>query len=103
VVNTTPEAVLKAATVLGIGSDASLNDIRTRYHEQIKKWHPDTSRDDPDESHRKTILMNEAYNLLVDYCMNYRFSFRKEDICNNIGKNPADFWMERFGNDPIWG
>jgi len=54
-------------------------------------------------SHEMMIRLKAAYDLLVDYCTNYVFSFRIEDLEQNLEKSPADFWMERFGEDPIWG
>lgn len=99
----TAETLSEAARVLGIKDNASMHDIRSQYREQLKKWHPDTSQKNFRESHEMTILLNEAYNLLIDYCMNYKFSFRLEDLNKNVEKNPAELWMERYGNDPIWG
>ena len=95
--------VREAAEVLGIRDRASLNDIRRRYHERIREWHPDVSQNDPAESHEMTLRLREAYDLLVDYCMNQRFSFRIEDLAKDLEQTPAGYWMERFGNDPIWG
>ena len=72
--------VREAAEVLGIRDRASLNDIRRRYHERIREWHPDVSQNDPEESHEMTLRLRGAYDLLVDYCMNQRVSFRIEDL-----------------------
>lgn len=99
----TAEALCKAAKLLGIGNKASLNEIRSRYYERIREWHPDVSRNDPAASHEMTIRLKKAYDLLVEYCMNHSFSFRIEDLANDLEQSPADFWMERFGDDPIWG
>jgi preprotein translocase subunit Sec63 len=98
----TAERVREAAEVLGIQDRASLNEIRIRYYERIKEWHPDVSRRDPAVSHEMTIRLKKAYDLLVDYCMNYTFSFRIGDLSKDLGQTPADYWMERFGDDPIW-
>ncbi|MDN7024705.1 J domain-containing protein [Methanoculleus sp. FWC-SCC1] len=94
--------VREAADVLGIRDRASLNEIRARYHEQIKEWHPDISRKDPAESHEMTLRLQESYSLLVEYCMNCPVSFRMEDLAADLEQSPADYWMERFGDDPIW-
>lgn len=102
-VEVTPEALREAAELLGIGGRASFNDIRQAYHEQIKKWHPDVSTQDPSMSHDMTIRLKMAHDLLVDYCMNHTFSFSIEDLAKDLELSPADFWMERFGDDPIWG
>ena len=96
------EDLLSAARILEIGDDASLREIRQRYHDLLKEWHPDTSGKDPDESHGKTILLTRAYTLLREYCMNYQFSFREEDLNQKAGVYPVSRWMERYGDDPIW-
>ncbi|MBN1195704.1 MAG: J domain-containing protein [Methanomicrobiaceae archaeon] len=98
----TPAALREAAEVLGFRERASLNEICRKYREEIKKWHPDISNQDPRESHEMTIRLKAAYDLLMDYCMNYPFSFRIDDLAQHLEKNPLDFWMERFGDDPIW-
>jgi len=99
----TAETLKEAAELLGISDRASLNEIRGRYHARIKEWHPDISQNDPSLSHEMTIRFKEAYDLLVDYCMNHAFSFRIEDLAQDLEKNQADYWTERFGEDPIWG
>jgi len=99
----TAERVREAAEVLGIRDRASLNEIRSRYHERIKEWHPDVSQKDPAASHEMTLRLKEAYDLRVDYCMNHTFSFRVEDLAEDLEQSPADYWMNRFGDDPIWG
>jgi len=96
------DKLIEAATLLELGTQTNLHEIRAHYHTLLKKWHPDTSHSTPEESHQMTVRLNEAYDLLVDYCMNYTFSFRPEDLKESVGKNPAEFWMERYGNDPIW-
>jgi preprotein translocase subunit Sec63 len=99
----TAETLKEAAGILGIQERASLHEIRIRYHEQIKEVHPDVSQKDPAVSHERTIRLKEAYDLLVDYCMNHAFSFRVEDLAEDLEQSPADYWTERFGHDPIWG
>lgn len=88
---------------LGIGDSASLNEIRGRYHESVKVWHPDVSANDPQKAHEMTIHVKEAYDLLVDYCTNLPFSFRIEDLAESLEVTPDTYWKERFGDDPIWG
>jgi hypothetical protein len=99
----TPAALREAAELLGIQEQASQNEIRYTYHAQIMKWHPDVSKDNPEVSHEMTIRLKEAYDLLVGYCMNHPFSFRMEDLARDLEQSPADYWTERFGDDPIWG
>jgi preprotein translocase subunit Sec63 len=98
----TAEAIRDAAEVLQINDRASLNEIRLRYVELLKKWHPDVSENDAASSHEMTLLLNRSYRLLVDYCTNYRFSFRLDEVVREMEKSPSAYWMERFGEDPIW-
>lgn len=99
----TPAVLREAAEVLGIQERASLHEIRQKYHEQIRIWHPDVSPQDAAIAHEMTIRLKKAHDLLVDYCVNHVFSFRIEDLTRDLEQSPADFWMERFGDDPIWG
>lgn len=99
----TAEDIKAAAEVLGIRDSASLNDIKRRYHERMREWHPDVSQNDPVKSHEMTLRLIEAYDLLANYCKNKAVSFRIEDLTEDLGQNPARYWMERFGDDPIWG
>jgi hypothetical protein len=93
----------EAAEVLGITGRASLNGIHLRFHELVKEWHPDVSQHDPHLSHITFIRIKEAYDLLVEYGMNYELSFQAQDIRQSNDYDYREFWMSRFGDDPIWG
>jgi len=93
----------EAAEVLGLTGRASLNGIHARFHELVKEWHPDVSEHDPDLSHTTFIRIKEAYDILVEYGMNYELSFRAEDIRKGTDYDSREFWMAHFGDDPIWG
>ncbi len=93
----------EAAEVLGITGTASLNGIHVRFRELVKEWHPDVSPHDPDLSPITFIRIKEAYDILVEYGMNCELSFRAEDIRSGTDYDSREFWMSRFGDDPIWG
>ncbi len=95
--------VPEAAEVLGIPGRGSLNGIHARFRELAKEWHPDVSGHDPDLSHETFIRIREAYDILVEYSMNYEISFLAEDIRKGTDYDSREFWMNRFGDDPIWG
>ena len=96
-------SIRDAADILGIANQASITEIRSRYHALVKEWHPDVSPRDQEDTHNTMIRINDAYDILIEYCMNYEFSFRPEDIKGNVIENSIDSWMERYGDDPIWG
>lgn len=66
----------RAAETLGIRERASPNEIRPHYKERIKEWHPDVSQKDQVVSHEMTIRVKDAYDLLVDSCMDLYFPAR---------------------------
>jgi len=99
----TAEALRGAADLLGIGETASLDEIRARYHSAIRVQHPDVPQEDPVASHEMTVRLTAAYELLVEYCSSRPVSFRPGDLTRDLGSASADYWTERFGDDPIWG
>ncbi|KUG19584.1 dnaj-class molecular chaperone [hydrocarbon metagenome] len=99
----TPLSIREAADILGIADRASINEIRSRYRALVREWHPDISPHAPDDTHDEMVRLNEAYSILIDYCMQYEIPLRPEDIRLNAGEQPMDAWMERYGDDPIWG
>lgn len=42
-----------------------------------------------------------AYQTLLSYCQQYRYSFSEEIV--KTQQSPEDWWFERFGDDPLWG
>ena len=99
----TATAIRDAAKALGITGEASMSEIRHRYHEKIKQCHPDVAGSEAVASHQQTIQLNEYYHILMEYCMHYRFSFQVDDLIKTAEKTHSDIWNERFGDDPIWG
>ena len=93
----------EAADILGIAEQASINEIRSRYHALVKEWHPDVSDYDSEDTHNTMVRLNDAYDILIDYCMQVEISFRPEDLMQTTETDPMDTWMERYGDDPIWG
>jgi hypothetical protein len=93
----------EAAEVFGISGRMSLNAIHARFHELVRKWHPDVAEYDPDIAHATFIRIKEAYDILVDYSMNYELSFQAEDIIKTADNASKEYWMSHFGDDPIWG
>lgn len=96
-------SVRQAADILGIAETASITEIRSRYRTLAKEWHPDVSENDPDNTHDTMVRLNKAYEILMKYCLHYPISFRPEDLRKAPDSEPMDRWMERYGDDPIWG
>jgi len=95
------EKIKEAADVLGLGEKATLAEIKRAYRRLSKKYHPDV----PDNRNKKAEQnemqkLSEAYQILLQYCSEYRFSFMPGDTEQLEGD---DWWFERFGHDHHWG
>ena len=95
--------IIEAALLFGFSGTASLLEIRQRYHELLKEWHPDVSSHNPKESHEMVIRLKQAYDILVDYCMNYPVSFHNGESKDRVISPSMQYWHDHFGDDPIWG
>jgi preprotein translocase subunit Sec63 len=95
------EEITKARQILGLYEFATLKDIKDKYRELLKEWHPDLCMENEDSRKEKTIEIIKAYRTIMNYCEHYRFSFSRGEIEKYI--SAEEFWAKRFGSDPIWG
>ncbi len=99
-----PDDVIKACEILGLPEEATMDEVKLRYRYLLKKWHPDKSGCSDDEiSKEKTRQIVWAYEVVVTYCNNYKYSFLHNDIKRQLSNSSSTWWMERFGRDPLWG
>ena len=66
----------EALSFMGLPSFVTYQEIKDRYKQLAKKYHPDKNSFD-DKNMQK---LNQYYHLLKTYIENYRFSFSKEEI-----------------------
>ncbi len=52
--------------VLGVGKNASEDEVKKAYKKMARKYHPDLNRDDPKTAEEKFKEVNEAYEVLKD-------------------------------------
>ncbi len=88
-----------ARTTLGLGERASLAEIKRAFRRRCKENHPDLLPPGQEPAIAMQDI-NRAYRILLDYCAGFRFPLRR-----GIGEEIDDeeWWMDRFGNDPLWG
>ncbi len=93
------EAIEKARKVLGLGDKATLGEMKRAYYSLSKQYHPDTAGEEHAADEEMIYRLTEAYNLLMRYCEGYRFPLipGESDIYD-----AEDWWMDRFGQDPVW-
>ncbi len=96
------EKIIAAKELLGLGDRASLADIKRAYRRLAKKHHPDATKNHVDQQETADFLrLTEAYQTLLDYCAQYRFPLTRDEGGNGV--ESEDWWMDRFGHDPLWG
>ncbi|MBI5235175.1 MAG: GvpL/GvpF family gas vesicle protein [Deltaproteobacteria bacterium] len=71
------EEVILAKETIGLGAEASTDDIREAYTRATLKYHPDTDRGNPALGHRFEEI-TKAYRLLKKYCQGRACSFKEE-------------------------
>jgi DnaJ-class molecular chaperone len=52
--------------ILGVGRNATLDEIKKAYRKQALEWHPDRHKDDKEFAEKKFKEINEAYQVLSD-------------------------------------
>ena len=94
------EAVNQARQALGLGKEATLAEIKKSYHRLSRRYHPDTRDENGTGDQDRMYELTAAYELLMRYCDMYRFPLvPPEDHVYDA----EDWWMDRFGQDPLWG
>jgi len=95
------EKILAARQLLELGNAASLEEIREAYRRKAKQHHPDTVPVAPGQEPPVAMhLLTEAYQTIIGYCHTYRIPLEPGD---NNQDDDEDWWMKRFGQDPLWG
>jgi len=94
------QALIKAADLLSLDDRASRDEIKKAYHRLCKKYHPDTNTSGKKHNHEMLCQLTNAYELLMRYCDEYKIPLRfdEKDI-----EDDEDWWLNRFGQDPLWG
>lgn len=86
----------KALQLFDIATRSTLKEIKKKHKALVKKYHPDKGCSDPE----KIQQINAAYQILLTYCSNYRFSFDRNEFMEQC---PEERLREQFANDTFWG
>ena len=84
----------QARKLLGLGEVATLKEIKSAYRRLAHSHHPDKhgSASDAGEMMEK---LNRAYKVLMDYCNDYRYTFREEDVARTY---PYEEYLRRYNS-----
>ena len=86
----------EARKMLGLGEAATLKEIKAAYRRLAHRYHPDQHIGN-DQSQEAMKRLNRAYKVLTDYCKDYKYSFRQEDVARTYpGEEYSRTWGERW-------
>ena len=82
-------AIGRALEELGLPRMVTAKEVKKRYRELARRYHPDRPGGDPERMQR----IQRAYELLREYMENFRFRFDEEEISRQY---PEREHQERF-------
>jgi len=87
----------EARRLLGLGEAATLREIKNAYRRLAHLHHPDKHDSAKEENDEMMKKLNRAYKSLLDYCTDYKYSFREEDVAKTYpGEEDWKKWRERW-------
>jgi curved DNA-binding protein CbpA len=87
------EEMDKARKLLGMGEFASLDEIKPAYRNKTFLYHPDKSNSENAKGEEMMKSLNQAYELLTEYCSRYKYSFKEDDVDRAF---PDDGYLRRY-------
>lgn len=83
------EKIHKSLEIFGLPVLITLKEVKKRYRELSRMYHPDLNKSKDDEMYK----INEAYKVLTTYMENYRFTFSYEEIAKQY---PQESHAKKF-------
>ena len=94
------QRILAARTLLGLKDTASVREIKNAYRRLAQTRHPDLATDGAGHSGMQEL--NAAYSILLEHCTTYPIPL-SPPTNSPESMEPEDWWLDRFGEDPLWG
>ncbi|MCD6432674.1 MAG: J domain-containing protein [Sulfurimonas sp.] len=91
------EQIMKSKSLLGLRETSTLKEIKLSYKNLMKKWHPDKHPQNEEKATKMSMAINEAYEIILDYCNSYEYSF-DEDKIKKTSYSPEEWWNDKFGS-----
>ena len=87
----------EARKLLGLDEEVTLEEIKDAYRDLSLKYHPDRCKD-KDKKHCEEMFkkINCAKEIILNYCANYRYSFKEKDVKKNIIDKELYEHLKRF-------
>ncbi len=95
------QAIERARDLFSLDDQATTDEMKQAYRRMCKKYHPDKAQEGDKKKYAEIMhRLTEAYELLMHYTKEYSFPLRPD---KDTIYDPEDWWMHRFGQDPLWG
>jgi len=88
---------MKSKSLLGLREKCTLQEIKLHYKNLMKKWHPDKHPQNIQKATKMSADINEAYQVILEYCNNYEYSFDEDDI-KKSHYSPQEWFNDKFNN-----
>jgi DnaJ-class molecular chaperone len=87
----------EARKLLGLSEEVTLEEIKEAYRELSLKYHPDRCKE-KDKKHCEEVFkkINQARDIILNYCANYKYSFKEKDIKKNVMDKELYEHLKRF-------
>jgi DnaJ-class molecular chaperone len=87
----------EARKILGLGEEASMQEIRDAFRGLSLRYHPDRCRGKEKEACKEMFKkISHAKDMIEGYCLNYRYSFREQDVRKNTMSREEYTHLKRF-------
>ena len=90
----------EARKILSLGDTATLKEIKATYRRLASHYHPDKhTASGLAETEEMMKRLNRAYKVLEEYCRDYKYSFREEDVARTYPhEEQVRKWRENWFN-----
>ena len=90
------EELRQALETFSLTGRPTLQEIKARHRALVKRFHPDVGGGNTERIRQ----INAAYQVIMAYCRDYRFSFSREEF---LEQRPEERLRQQSSQDPIWG
>ncbi|OGX17889.1 MAG: hypothetical protein A3K83_07845 [Omnitrophica WOR_2 bacterium RBG_13_44_8b] len=92
-----------ARKMLGLGEDATLEEIKNAYRKLAHEYHPDKCKDEKKKEYEEMFKkIAHANDILMAYCAGYKYSFKEKNVKRNTMDREYYNHLKRF-YDGWWG
>ena len=97
------KSIDEACRILHVGETATIAEIQTSYRKLALRHHPDRYRGkNKAKCEGRMKRINQARDIILQYCSNYEISFSREDIKKTSSAEAMNDHLRRF-YDGWWG